>query len=171
MADVQHEPDSALTQPVRFGLPSLLLLPLFVSPMFLSAVFVRAELEHGKQSASAFFNLLACTVIYAAIFTARSRHRVYRSGGPGPRHALPAAWTGAWNGVLFMAQVVVPWFIAMIIAQAQRFDLSLFDYVRMSFATVLTMVGLFGVFLGAFGGSAVGLWFEWRYRRGATGRD
>jgi hypothetical protein len=173
MMNMQREPDSALGRPVRFSLQRLLLLPLFVSPLFLSTVFVRREMEsYGEQSAATFFNLLACTVIYAAIFTARSRHRLYESGEPVPRHVLPAAWAGVRYGIVFMLQVILPWFLAAVIARARRFDISIIDYLCTSYSQVLALgasfagiIGLFGVFLGAFGGCIIGLLLEWRYAR------
>ena len=158
---------------LRFGLRSLLLLPLLVSPLFVSAVLVRRELQPGPEPESTpVFNLLACTVVYAAIFTARSRHCAYDNGKQGPRHVLPAARIGAWYGALFVAQFTVPWLVAMLIAWARRWEVSVFDLLSMNVVGVTEMVaaaagmiGLFGVFLGAFGGSIVGLLFEWWHRR------
>jgi hypothetical protein len=161
--------EQPIGRPPRFGLRSLFLLPLLVSPLFRSSVFVRSELEQSHSFAS-LFNMFACAALYAAIFTAGWRRGIYGRGKAGPRHVLPAARVGACFGVLFMAQVFVPWQITWVAARAQRFD-SIFDYLFSDCRSVLVMlastggmfVGLFGIFLGAFGGSVVGFHFEWRY--------
>lgn len=67
----------------RFDLASLLILPLWASPLFLSTVFVREQFERHGPSMALFFNMLACTAAYAAFFTARSRCRLYREGRSG----------------------------------------------------------------------------------------
>ena len=156
---------------VRFGLITLLLLPLLISPLFASVVFVRQELSFSSRMGP-FFNILACTALYAAIFTARSRRGAYENGMQGAHHVLPAARTGSCYGALFMGQIFVPLLMARVVAHARRQELSVLDFLQMSWAWVLeltAMVGgmlmLFGVFLGAFGGSIVGLLFEWRHRR------
>jgi hypothetical protein len=71
----------------RFGLPSLLILPLLVSPLFLSTVLVREQFERNHPSAALFFNMLACTAAYAAFFAARSRCHGYEQGRPAPPRA------------------------------------------------------------------------------------
>jgi hypothetical protein len=156
----------------RFGLPSLLILPLWISPLFLSTVFVREQFEQNKPSAALFFNMLACTAAYAAFFTARSRRHVYERGQAGRGHVLPAAWRGALFGLLFMAQIVVPLGVASEVATAQRNEIPLVDFLRIDLWGVLELAGMMlsvsvplGLFLGAFGGSLVGLVFDWRFGR------
>ncbi|HWB14273.1 MAG TPA: hypothetical protein VG826_33910 [Pirellulales bacterium] len=161
----------------RFGLPSLLILPLWVSPLFLSTVFVREQLARNSPSAALFFNMLACTAAYAAFFTARSRCRLDQRdpcerSQAGRRHVLPAAWRGALFGLLFMVQIVVPLLTSLVTVEAQRHDVSLADFVYIEHrwvleaaAGMLGMLGLLGLFLGAFGGSLVGLVFDRRFAR------
>jgi hypothetical protein len=158
------------TRRFRFGLLSLLLLPLSISPLCLSTVFVREQFQQNQPGASYFFNTLACTVAYAAFFTARSLRRRHEKGQPGRRHVLPAMLTGAIFGVLFMVQIGVPWAVAIVITAAHRSNLSPGNFLSLDPSWILktgaamgAFVGLFGSFLGAFGGSIVGLVFDWRY--------
>jgi hypothetical protein len=154
----------------RFGLAFLLLVPLWISPLFLSALFVREEFYRKSLSFVVFVNVLACTAVYAAFLTARSRRRIYQEGRPGRHHVLPAAWRGALFGLLFMVQLAIPWGVASYVAMAQRQNIALVDFLRMhpglaleTVGAMLGVFGMFGLFLGALGGSLVGIFFDWRY--------
>ncbi|HVX11937.1 MAG TPA: hypothetical protein VHC22_12205 [Pirellulales bacterium] len=153
----------------RFTLGSLLLLPLLVSPILLSRMFFRDALNpnEGVRGAFTFLNMLALAMIYAAIFTACSGRRLRRHSR-GSRHVLPSAWKGAGYGAFFMAQIAIPFLIALAIKGNKQPGASMYlpNLIRLvaGGGIMLTL----GAVLGAFAGVLIGLAREWRLSR--TGR-
>lgn len=146
----------------QWSLKSLFVAPLFLSPLFLSANLVR----RGHDDATTGFNMLACAAIYAGIFAARAGLRRQRNAKPSQFSVLCGAAVGARFGLIFMGLAVGPALVAEAIERANNGQPVLI--LLWAFGM---FVLLFGMFLGAFGGSAAGVVLECIARRSAATAD
>jgi hypothetical protein len=156
-----------MDRPFQFGLRTIFWAMLLITPLAASAHFVREELSGALPNSLAFFNLLACAAAYAVIFTMLARQRVCERGKQGRYFVLPAARTGAFYGALFMTQIAVPFIAAKLVVAYQRNQIvTNADLAKTVLELAMfiggPLVGLLGVFLGAFGGCIAGLVLEWR---------
>lgn len=147
----------------QWSLKALLLVPLLLSPLFLSANLIRRQYFTYGSDFTTLLNTFACAAAYAGIFTWRAMPRQRPCEG-GPRHLIVrGAVVGAGFGLVFMGLAVGPPLASDAVGRIsdQRVVLMLL------LKRFGMFVVLFGTFLGAFGGTAACMILECVSRREA----
>jgi len=159
----------------QFTLPSVLMFPFLISPLFLGGWLARWQVDHDPADFTPLFNAMVCTVIYAVVFARRRGVRdPRRSLERQFRPLLPCVWTGIRYGWLFATIALLPLFVGVGGGRGTLVRAFLRNGVTPHLVGeaifVFGFVGCLGVSLGAFGGALAGFLVEFQRQIRPRGR-